>query len=274
MVSPKSWGGIKMGVAEKILFLVIPIIFLIVVVIIFFGETGSWEELKETVMGIESVLPKGRIGLEELEGDASIPADHRTQILDLSSTIKDTMLDPGNVNCFEKFSDFSNLGESGTTLEFALQGDTTVLTVSGGAGGKQIITDLRTEFLGMTPCVIAGGQIVTERFFTYFIAGQRERLNHPYYQSVSSIKIYYNTGNRNGNKIEVPDFGENAVNDESKNFESDGWLFTPDGKNICFFPTNWGNDHDEDGIANEWFTNDEENSISSQIERGDLARCS
>lgn len=263
-----------MGVAGKIIFLVVPLIFLIVVVLIFFGETGSWEELKDIVLGIESVLPKVGVGLEELKGEVSIPAQHQTAILDLKSTIIDKMLKPGKVNCFEKFNGFSDLGEQGTTLEFALQGDKTVLTVGGGAGGKQIITDLRTEFPGMTPCVIAGGQIVTERFFTYFIEGQRERLNQPYYQPVSSIKIYYSTTHRNGNKIEVADFGDNAVNDESKNFESDGWLFTPDGKNICFFPTNWGTNHDEDGIANEWFTLDEENSIPSRIERGDLARCS
>src|SRR3989344_4490185 len=265
-----------MSVASDIIFYVLPLTFLIVVVILFFGQGGMWEDLKDTVnelkdkWGVSWILPRIGIGQEALEADVSVSEEHRGQVLEITRVIN-TMLGENKHNCFGDFGELSDLGEEGTTLIFEYRGDRTIMTIQGGAGGQQQITELRAEFPGMRPCVIAGRDELVENFFNYFIDYQDKVCGggpcYPYYQQVDSISIAYRTDNNNANQIIVagPGFSDGPVNDESDNFESHGWLFTPDGRHICFFPTNYHANNDEDGIANEWFTEGEDDSIPNQV---------
>ncbi len=258
-----------MGVASKIIFYVLPIVFLLVVLVIFFGESGAWEELKATILDLKRFLPEMGMGAEELGAEISIPEIHQAQILSLSKTIF-TMLGKGKENCFANYGGFSELGkEEGTSILINSEGNKTVLTVGGGAGGKQMLTELRTEFPGMKPCVIAGRGRVAEHFFNFFIEEEKQ-LVYPYFQPVDALTIYYQSksGKRKGNSIAFLDIGL------GDNFEDGGWLFTPDGEHICFFPTNWVFNYGESGIANEWFTDGEVNSIPNLIKQGKLKLCS
>ncbi len=256
---------------ERIIYYIIPIVLLFVILGIFFGGSGVWESVKSAALKVKDILPEFGVGLESLSSNASLPEEHSSQIVHLGETINQ-MLGEGKEYCFANFGGFSELGEKGASLALEQVGDKTVLTVSSGAGGKQVITELRREFPKMVPCVIAGRSRVAENFFNFFVSGEKQ-LIYPFYQEVSSLQISYDTGRANGNRITVADFGQEAVNGESNNFESQGWLFTPDGKHICFFPTNFNVNYDQDGIANEWFAEDEDNSIPNKIQRGELKTC-
>lgn len=259
-----------MSVASKIVFYVLPIVFLLVVLVIFFGESGVWEELKDTVLDLKRFLPEMGMGSEELNADITIPETHQTQVLSLSKTIF-TMLGTGKENCFANYGGFSELGEEGTSILINLAGNKSVLTIGGGAGGKQIFAELTSEFPGMKPCVIAGKGRVAEHFFNFFIEDGKQ-LIYPYFQPVEAVTIFYRTRGNNQNAIDGNSIAFLDV-DAGDNFEDQGWLFTPDGEHICFFPTNWVFDYDDKGIANEWFTGGEENSLPNLIKQGKLKLC-
>ena len=266
-----------MGVATKIVFYVVPVVLLIFVVLIFFAQEGIWEDTKDIILGIKEELPNvdAGFGLEELSADeADVPKVHQNSIRKLNATIMEKMLGENKKNCFANYEGFFDLGEQGTTVQLELMGDKTVLRVSGGAGGKQIVTDLRFEIPGMVPCVIAGEPNVAERFYQTFLS--REGESYPYYKAVSGIKINYDDGSYfglEGNHITVDGFGEEPVNDEGDNFQDNGWLFTPDGKHICFFPTNKVMAANDDGIAKNRFTSGIYQSIPNGIKRKELKLC-
>ncbi|MDO8510840.1 MAG: hypothetical protein Q7S55_01615 [Nanoarchaeota archaeon] len=261
-----------MGTASKVFMFLIPLVVLIVVLAILFRpEEGLFDKAKGLILGAKDVLPKISVGLEEQKAEVTIPDAHREEIILLGDTIKG-MLKLGNKNCFSNAGTMSDLGEGGTSLEFDLRGDKTLLTVSGGAGGKQTIADLAAEFPGLKPCVIAGEGGISKNFFTHFI--DEKELYYPYFKEASSLTIWYGTSGADGNRISVGGFDSGTVNDENDNFENEGWLFTPDGQHVCFFPTNKVANYDDDGIDNDYFSLGEKNSIQFRIDQGELQLCS
>lgn len=260
-----------MSTVSKVFMFIIPLVVLIVVLsILFRPEEGLFEKVKGLILGAKEVLPKVSIGLEEQKAEVTISDVHRKEIIQLKDVIEG-MVNIGNENCFANAGPLSDLGEKETSFKFELQGDKTMFTVYGGAGGKQIITDLSTEFTAVKPCVIAGKGGISKNFFTSFIEG--EELSSPYFKEVNSLTISYGTSGDNGNRIRVGDFDSDTVNDEGDNLENDGWLFTPDGLHICFFSTNKVANYDDDGIDNDYFTLGEENSIKNRIDQGKLKYC-
>ncbi|MBT4434061.1 hypothetical protein HOD05_02470, partial [Candidatus Woesearchaeota archaeon] len=183
-------------------------------------------------------------------------------IEELSKLINETMLKEGNTNCFVKGPVFDDLtdGDEKTSFSFVkmrnYQGkEKSKLVVHSGAGGKQIDTTLQYEFEGMVPCVVAGSEEITKNFVSMFFKdGPEYQL---YSRPVGSITFSYKEGawidDENG--ITVADFGEKPINNQGDNMNNNGWMFTPDGKNICFFPTNIYFEADEHGIKDNFFRN-------------------
>ncbi len=259
-----------MGVANKIFLYIVPLVILIIILLILFGGKGLFGETKEAILGAKELLPDVSVGLEEQKAEVTIPDEHREQILNLQKAI--TLMLSGKArgmpreNCFADYDGISALKEEGTSLTFELRGDKTVMTVFAGSGGKQKINGLSAEFPKMKPCAIAGKGDVSERFFKHFIEG--EQLLYPYYTPINSLRIFGGGFDYNG--IAMPEL------ELQSNLEDGGWLFTPDGEHICFFPTNFGvfGNTGKSGIGNEWFTDDEENSIPNRIRQGKLNLCS
>src|SRR3989344_9647947 len=236
-----------MGTVSKVFLFLIPLVVLVVVLAILFRpEEGLFDKVKGLILGAKDILPAVSVGLEEQKAEVTVPDLHKTEILELGNTLQG-MLGSGKENCFANYGGISELSEAATSLRFELRGDNTFLTVYGGAGGKQVITDLSVDFPDMKPCVIAGAGGVSKNFFKYFIEG--EKLTYPYFSPVNSLTLISDS-----NDINVPDF--DLVND----LEENGWLFTPDGEHICFFPTNTVADYNDEGIDNDYFTVAEENS--------------
>ena len=245
-----------MGTVTKIFEYLIPIVILIVILTILFGGKGLFTKAKEVILGAKDLLPTVKVGLEEQKAEVTIPDVHREQIYNLKKTIE-FMLGEGRENCFAKYNTFSEVGEIPTSLTFELRGDKTILRVKSGSGGKQDIKDLDTEFLGMKPCVIAGEGDEVAHFESYFLEGKKQ-LIYPYFRPVNSLTIF------STHKISASDLEEQDLDDN-------GYLFTPDGEYICFFPTGG------DGIAEKEFTQSaffSETSIPVRINEGKLQMCS
>ena len=258
-----------MGTVSKVFMLLIPLVILLVVLAILFRpEEGLFNKAKGLILGAKDVLPNVSVGLEEQKAEVTISDNHRAQIVSLGNTIN-SMLGEGKENCFGRYEQFSELGEKGTSLTFELQGDKTLLTVHGGAGGKQTIPDLPKQFPGMKPCVVAGPGEEAAHFVSHFIKG--EELIYPYYSPVSSLTIFTDPSVLDENSVRVPEL-------ELKNDLDDrGWLFTPDGQYVCFFPTNDFNNDGEDGIGKAKFTLSGffvKKSVPYRINQGELQQCS
>lgn len=251
-----------MGIASKILFFLVPLVFLIVVLALFFGGSGSlFEKAKSAVLSAKDFLPSFSTGLQEQKAEVSIPQEHRAEIMNMKKTIQG-MLGKGKENCFAQYTTFSDLGEKGTSLAFKVENGKTFLTVYGGSGGKQIITDMSGEVAGMKPCVIAGAGGVSKNFFTHFLQGNTD-LFSPYHQPVSSLTI-------DVNGIAVPEL------DLKSGLKDNGWIFTPDGELVCFFPTisRLFYRYSDSGIASDWLDeNGRSQSIPNKISSGELKRC-
>jgi len=249
-----------MGTTSKVFMLLIPLVILIVILTILFGGQGLFASAKEALLGAKELLPSVSTGLEEQKAEVTIPDAHRQEVYTLKKTIEFMLsgkeIGVTNENCFAKYNKFSDLGDVPTSLTFELTGDKTLLTVHAGSGGKQIITDLSAEFSGMKPCVVAGDQDEATNFESHFLEGE-EQLIYPYFKSVSSLTIF------SSHKISAAGLAEHDL-------EDNGYLFTPDGEHICFFPT------DGDGVAEQEFTQSaffSGSSIPVRINEGKLSMC-
>src|SRR3989344_744394 len=261
-----------MGVVSKVFFILVPLVFVLLVLTILFINDGGGllGEIKQAALGAKDVLPKVSVGLEEQKAEVTIPDEHREQILNLQKAIvlilSGKSRDVKNENCFADYGGFSALGEeAGTSVTFESRGDKAVMKVFAGSGGKQNIDDLSADFSGMKPCVIAGEGAVSEHFFKHFIT-EEQQLIYPYSSQVNSLRISGADSDTNG--INIPEL------DLQNNLEDGGWLFTPDGEHICFFPTNLVSDYDDTGIDNNFFIRDRLYSIPSKIKEGKLNLCS
>jgi hypothetical protein len=253
--------------------LVILVALMLIIISIFFSGDGLMGDVKdsvfETIDWVKQFLPTFGIGMDQLSSDTSVTAEHRDQILSLNQTIW-KMLDSTNTGCFENFGDFSELGEGGATLTFTQTSSSVDLMVSGGAGGKQFDTSLSISFPGMQLCVIAGPNGIADNFYDHYVDSKEIKV--PYYYPVTGINIYYTKDEgKNGNVIRVFDSGgEPVIKDQGNNFESEGWLFKPTEGHICFFPTNDHVNANDNGMADEWFTSKEEDSIPKKAALNNL----
>lgn len=293
-----------MSTTSTVLKIILPLAFFLIVIAIIFGGSGLFNDAKEAILSAKDFLPKLSLGLEEQKADVTIPDAHREEVTWMTNTIFG-MLKSGNDNCFANYG-IAAQSEAKTTLTFVRQEnqDKTTLKVESGAGGKQQITTLHTDFPVMKLCVIAGPDREADNFFYNFIeqrtaadafsgteGGSAEdqgqggaggadssdqtedattedvttQLRKHYFREVSSLVISYSEGKRT---ISVPD-----LSIENEDIEDQGWLFTPEGEHICFFPTNSVTDYSESGIDNNYFTAEEANSIPNNIKNGKLRAC-
>lgn len=260
---------------------ILPIVFLLLAASwLLFGDFSLFGKITGKVDDAKEYLPNVSIGIKESNASKSVLSeDHQQEVGSLQAALN-KLIKPGNKDCFVNYGGFSSLGEKGTSLEmgYMQEEESTEVIVKGGKGGAKIIKEEIFVVKGMTPCVIAGSEGISENFYDKIIDG--ERVSGNYYQWVPELKIkYFSAGDRfDGNVIRSDALGSDAINDEGNNLNDGGWLFTPDGKHGCFFPTKYGNnacDGDgDDGLDDDCLEDvDEEDTIPYLINSGRLARC-
>lgn len=249
-----------MVAVKKLAMYLIPLVVLVILVMAYYSDEGMFGKLKSGTDDVEKYLPNIDFGAEEVEAiKPTIPKAHQKAVDSLVSTMKE-MRDSKNKNCFANYGSLPDLGEQGTSLRFTSDSDKVLLTITGGAGGIQEVGIEEIE--GIKLCVIAGTKIVADNFVESFINDKewdekKKGIKENHFQEVSEIRIY-NLARLSSkisgvtyNVIKVPEFGTKAVNDID-NFEDGGYLYTPDNKHICFFPTSYFS-NDEDGLNDDIF---------------------
>lgn len=281
----------------KIFYIIIPLIALFLLGgWLFLGEGSLFEKTTSLVKGIKEMAPNVTVGGEIGGGQSRVTeAGGEEAVKKLKETIE-KMLKSKENNCFAYYGGLPELKEKGTSLTFNYQAekDVTQLVVMGGAGGKQIVE--MYDFPKMMPCVIAGSNELTQNFFEGFIESndcsaslqeafvQNKKCSLPYHNFVKELKISYETETQggvikgmrctNGKAIRISGSQE-VVNDQCGNLNDGGFLFTPDKRHICFFPTIRGtlSRYDEDGIAASYISGDKTNSLKNKFSERKLKIC-
>ena len=251
---------------------------LIVGAIIMYGvywDNGLFPGAKSAANEIWKQVPNVSIGAQELKAsNLALEGKLEGEVNELKAVL-DIMIGSPNQNCFEKFAGFSaDLGQStkeGNKIFFNtnLESGTPFMAVTIQNDKDQV--PKQWKFAGARPCVIAGPSNEAKNFFDHFISGV-EVLNEPYYSVVVGATLLYqnNLGDINGNTLRVlgwPDSG--PVNDEGNNLQNGGLLFKGKGKDICFIPTNAAYNYNEDGIDDNYVSDEGvENSLLSRYNSG------
>lgn len=279
----------------EILIIVLAIIVLVLLIFNYYGSKGLFGGVKDAAQTIWSYAPNVSLGLKALNGTSvTLPGKQSSQVSSFESTINQMLASSEN-NCFAKIdSPFEDLGE-GTSISKEEGGGTTLIEINYNPLKQKTVFVIGTEqgltyktfSLDMKPCVVAGVNNESENFFNYFNRGLSE-LKEPYYYSLSQgLRVLYQkrrmgySGNTgfvwdafSGNVIKVLDFGQEPVNDESNNFENGGYLFKGKNRDICFFPTNFNVNADEDGLDNDKFTDAEDpESINYRLSHNLIKKC-
>lgn len=248
---------------KKVIYYLIPLVFLVLFVMWQYGPEGLFDDMKDAVKGIVE-MPQ-EIGAEDVEVEEIQLSEGQLNAIDgLEQTIK-SMLGSETNDCFQQYNKFPSLEENNVLLEFEYSGGETTLVVKKGEEHRLI--DEVIEIREMVPCVIAGENeegVISENFYYTFLDEDLDNVKGSVYSSVDNVKIAFDTAGFNENRI---DFGVGF-----RDFEDEGWLFTPDNKHICFFPTVDGS-NDEDGLNDDWFKEKERRSISRLIKEGKLSVC-
>jgi len=289
-----------MELIERIIFMVVALFAVVALGYFFFFSEGGFNKAGTVVTNATlGNLPEDQLPTFTT---ASIPANHREQILSLKSTIEQ-MLASDKENCFADYGGFTFLGDHGTSLnlDYDLENSQTKFSVKGGNAGEQIITDLRFTIKNMQPCVIAGTAEITANFNNKYIL-QSGTVSGSDHYPVSSLTILASAGEsvsddigtagtiatdvaggvagvgiteiktcHEGNQLRVPELGEGVVNDQCNNLEDGGMLYKS-GNKICFFPTNYDT-FNEDGLDRDYVGGTEETGLKERSIKKEIPLC-
>ncbi len=274
-----------MGSTTKIFLIVIPLVSLFILGLIYFGPSGALDKLKGSAESLKDYVPDVSIGADQLTAkEAGISAEHQQALSTLKTNLEKITKSSGP--CFAYYTTaggLPELKEQGTSITFSYDSnkDETTIITYGGAGGKQIVTDLSFTIPKMKLCVIAGTEEVTSTFAGVYLNTLlwEEKIKKDLsktYQLVNNIKIIYHpcTLLKSANHIEVPELGIGIDHNECNNLQDYGIIYTPDGSHICFFPTVYGG-NDKDGLNNDYLGESPFDAISipKQLNEGKLKKC-
>ncbi len=213
---------------------------------IIFGPSQIFSIVKGSSSNLSQLVPNvsAMVGIDEQgSSDVIVPEANIQKFKNLNNAIE-TM--KGKKQCVSNYGGFTNLG--GTSIEIGLSEKSLVAWLM--QDGRKSNHSFKIEDL--KPCVIAGSEEITENFYEKYENKPFKNDIKGYFASVDRIKIKEDdrTGCLADTRFMLPGYSDDIVNDECDNLEDGGKLFTPDGKYICFFPTNFETDADEDGLEN------------------------
>jgi len=239
------------------------IIALVILFIVAVLINGSLDKEKWLVKTITETIKIGQD--KEIGTVPSLPAQEAKAVNGLKRIISD--YPTYNTGCFIKYGPLPEL--KNTILELIYEQQKTYFVVS-DLNGREI----ERSIVGVKPCVIANYANV-ENFHLTFFEKQRDqfeqnRIDELRKKGMNEPEIQTNRlANREERKensylsinyLKLSFDDENQITSGTTISGVDGlWLYNPDGKNICFFPTyddwfsNCNPDEDEQGMDNDCF---------------------
>ena len=271
----------------KVIFYLLPLFALVFGGMMYYGPDGFFEKMKDIVGGTEDFVPT--VGLRNLSSP-EISVDPAVQLE--AKALKNTLLAMANSkesNCFQTFGGFSELGKDVKdnlimkgSVESVIFLFTHQINESGGKDFTEVVIKAkksveydRFSVPGMKPCVIAGSDAGVKAFGRRYVEGKGG--GTPQGETVRGVNIYWDDVGSDGNRLRVVDSNSKwnkIVNDQPNNFENDGMLFKGDDGAICFFPTNYVVNYDEDGMDNDLlYDMGDSESLSYKLKTGKLKTC-
>lgn len=216
---------------------ILPIAVLFIFLYFFYGsDVSGLVKVKNFVTDmISSITPSVNIGAAKIPGEKpTIPEEQRVAIEYLKTTISKmkTSANIGVNGCFANYNpSFILRSNENQKQGFPPLKDTSLLLEKNPEGMRLIIkndlTEVSTEIIpGVNPCVVSGRDstgIIPANFHEKIIQGKDTVGNT--FLPVTEINIL-----DGGTKIAY-NRGANI------DLEDGGFLYTPDGSHICFFPT-------------------------------------
>ncbi|MDP3733776.1 MAG: hypothetical protein Q8R37_00975 [Nanoarchaeota archaeon] len=262
-----------MEAIPKLALYILAIVIFIILFSFFFGSNSGFNAVKKVFSGVKESVNVS-IGASQVKGEKPVlPAEQKEAINLLKRTMEKMK---GKQQCFQKYQTTGGgsdqgrnglprnglplLGEEGTSIILEKAGNDLRMILLGGVAGKQEIS--RDIIPGINPCVISGENIPA-RFQSQFI----EKLGpvSDYYNAIDKVMIIFDGSE---NKIS---YNDGPLLD----FEDGGFLYTPDGAQVCFFPTNDASTND-DGLDDDFLGNADpagQFSITALLQKGELKWC-
>lgn len=269
---------------------ILPLVFLLIIGFIFYFDDGNslYGKAKSTVSTLyDTFVPEISVGENELTPRITdFTPVQQQELQSLKNTLTALASEKSGKNCFASFAGFQeDLGDESKTASiwFDYNSETKSTRVTVYKAKEDVYGQF--EIPTLKPCVIAGwsGDTPVAQTFLRKINDQfwlsdefDQKTPGAYTYNVDTLHIQYSQNQRNGNRIFIDKPYPNPlfVNDESRNFESNGMLFKGENNEICFFSTNWVKNDDEDGIDNDEFTqSDEPASLIYKFNHDQLPLC-
>ncbi|MBS3117163.1 hypothetical protein J4421_06225 [Candidatus Woesearchaeota archaeon] len=258
---------------------IIVVFVLVIIVVLSIGwfsyrpEGGAVSKITKAIQTLIAGAPKVTYGEKEITASKPTLQNLRNEqeIKELQKTIL-KMKSSVKKYCFASYGGFTPFEEEGTsiTARYDQKDDETTFQISGGVGGRQQLRDLEFSIKEIVPCVIAGSSTITKSFEGSFLNtnlwdDKRSKIEPNHYNPVTQLIINH----------EGINYGQ-GVHDF---FEDGGYLYTPDNKHICFFPTIDGTNscrvNTAEGLDDDCLGEaaGKENSIPAQLQKGTLQEC-
>ncbi len=230
----------------------------------YLGDGSLFEGAKQAFeFAYENYVPDITVGERSLKSGKTTLEGSTLESADSLKATLTALSDPKTgKNCFARYAPFTtDMGDNAGTAMFQFDYDDTHDLTHVIIWKRKDVVASKFDVPKMKPCVIAGreGNIEIAKNFRQAIErGDINKATIPYTYTVDTLHIQYSQNYRNGNRIFIDQLARGAapdpevVNDESKNFEEGGLIFKGPDNELCFFPTNWIKDADEDGLNNDY----------------------
>ena len=246
----------------------------------FLGKGSFFEEVKlmtedavSTVDGYVDI----KVGLDERpSSEVQIPFDQQRAVIQFLKSVSEM---EGKRNCFMNYrlpetvgkDGFPYFTEDGTKVVLKKEGSTMTIRVHDKGERESFDPELQVTSTTLEPCVISGtaeGESEGKDVASAFLEGLRsKRFSGDYFLPVSSIVIQGSDDEEDGNILNYK--YSDGVSDDIALHDA-GWLFTPDGKHICLFPTSGDR---EEGLDEDIFR-DSDGLMVLKAKQGELPICS
>ena len=259
------------------------IVFFILASMWYRGDGSLFQGVKDTFGFLyETFVPDVSVGERSLKAASTAVAG---EVLDTGSSLKKVLeslaSEKSGKNCFTKYAPLTtDLGDDTGSASFLFNYDETHDQTHVVVYKHKDVVASQFDVKGLRLCVIAGEEGNTYVAQNFYNTISRSTVDFgaaqmPYVWDVDTLSISYSQNGRHGNVIRLlklphdKTLSDDVVNDESKNFEEGGLIFKGPDNEVCFFPTNWVSNADEDGLDN-----DIVQELGTRFDQGDgLPRC-
>lgn len=148
----RKTGGVVIMVAKKLIYYILPLVFIVLVVMWIWGPEAAWSGMKGAVKGVIEMAPNVTIGAEEIRAKKiQVPKEVEKTYINLYSALERAK-ESRMSKCVIQYDELSNLKDFKIALNY-LDGKMILNLMT---KKDQFVTELRKEIDGLKPCIVGG----------------------------------------------------------------------------------------------------------------------